>query len=59
MSNELKVAKVQSILSLHAKGWTQQRIAETLDAATRQVRHSGGMGPFAGSLRPLGLLLVP
>jgi len=31
MSNELKVAKVQSILSLHAKGWTQQRIAETLD----------------------------
>ena len=31
MSNELKMAKVESILSLRAKGWSQQRIAEALD----------------------------
>ena len=31
MSNELKMAKVESILSLRAKGWSQQQIAEALD----------------------------
>lgn len=31
MSNELKMAKVELILSLQAKGWTHQRIADTLE----------------------------
>src|SRR4030042_1336832 len=30
MANRLKMATVQSILSLHEKGWTQQKIAHAL-----------------------------
>ena len=30
MANQLKMATVQSILSLHEKGWTQQKIAQAL-----------------------------
>jgi len=30
MSNELKMAKVQSILALHKKGWSNRRIATEL-----------------------------
>ncbi len=38
MANQLKMAKIQAILSLHAQGWTQVRIAETLQVDRETVR---------------------
>jgi transposase len=38
MSNRLKMANIQAILSLHAQGWTQVRIAETLQIDRGTVR---------------------
>ena len=38
MANLLKMAKVQSILSLHAQGWPQRRIARELGIARETVR---------------------
>ena len=38
MANQLKMAKIQAILSLHAQGWTQIRIAETLQVDRETVR---------------------
>jgi DNA-binding CsgD family transcriptional regulator len=38
MSNLLKMANVQSILSLHAQGWTQRRIARELEIDRGTVR---------------------
>ncbi|HUE15726.1 MAG TPA: IS21 family transposase [Planctomycetaceae bacterium] len=38
MANQLKMAKIQAILSLHAQGWTQIRIAETLQVNRETVR---------------------
>jgi len=44
MANGLKMAKVQSILSLYAKGWSQRRIARELGvdrgAVARHVRRA-------------------
>src|ERR1700730_2844833 len=38
MSNLLKMAMVQSILSLHAQGWSQRRIARQLGIDRETVR---------------------
>src|SRR3569623_1757085 len=38
MANLLKMAKVQSILSLHAQGWAQRRIARELGSDRETVR---------------------
>jgi transposase len=38
VANQLKMAKIQAILSLHAQGWTQVRIAETLQVDRETVR---------------------
>ena len=38
MSNLLKMAMVQSILSLHARGWSQRRIARALGIDRETVR---------------------
>jgi len=45
MANQLKMATVQSILSLHQKGWTQQKIAQALgiDRGTVSGRRIGAM----------------
>ncbi len=40
MANRLKMATVQSILSLHARGWSQRRIARALGVDRESVaRH--------------------
>jgi hypothetical protein len=38
MANRLKMAIIQAIVSLHAQGWTQVRIAETLQIDRETVR---------------------
>lgn len=38
MANRLKMAKVHAILTLHEQGWSQRRIAETLDVDRKTVR---------------------
>src|ERR1700733_9938497 len=38
MSNLLTMAMIQSILSLHAQGWSQRRIARTLGVDRETVR---------------------
>ena len=50
MANVLKMAKIQSILSLHASGWKQSRIAAELGVDRETVRkclrqHLGGAKP--------------
>ena len=38
MANVLTMAKIESILSLHAQGWTQRRIARELGVDRETVR---------------------
>ncbi|HEY2139639.1 MAG TPA: IS21 family transposase [Chthoniobacterales bacterium] len=69
MANLLKMAKVQSILSLHAQGWTQRRIARELgisrDSVGKYVRQQlCGAKPAnapAGSVdsKPANLPVLP
>jgi hypothetical protein len=49
MANLLKMAIVQSILSLHAQGWSARRIAKALevhrDTVSRYIRLAGSAAP--------------
>src|SRR5271156_2891007 len=49
MANRLKMAIVQSILSLHAQGWSARRIAKALevhrDTVSRYVRAAAPAAP--------------
>jgi transposase len=68
MSNLLKMAMVQSILSLHAQGWSQRRIARALGIDRETVRRyvqelskpanapvgSGGSGDSKPANAPIG-----
>ena len=68
MSNLLKMAMVQSILSLHAQGWSQRRIARALGIDRETVRRhvqeyskpanapvgSGGSGDLKPAIAPVG-----
>jgi transposase len=51
MANQLKMAKVQTIHTLHQQGWSQRRIAKELgiDRATVARYVGTGSGPAAGS----------
>jgi transposase len=62
MANELKMATIQSILLLHAQGWSQQRIADALDldrgTVSRYVRQAAQAAPpdsGQGSSKPANL----
>ena len=59
MANPLKVAKVLSIHTLHAQGWSRRRIARALgidrEAVARQLKaaaESAPMKPGVGSSKP-------
>ena len=64
MANQLKMAIVQAILSLHAQGWSQRAIAKRLEVhretVSRHVRRAAGgpkpatlpAGPGTGVRRP-------
>jgi hypothetical protein len=53
MANRLKMATVQSILSLHARGWSQRRIARELgvdrESVARHLRLARESAPAARS----------
>jgi transposase len=55
MANRLKMATVQSILSLHARGWSQRRIARELgvnrESVSRHLRLARQAAPTARSDR--------
>src|SRR5688572_14183143 len=57
MANRLKMARVQSILSLHAQGWSRRRIARELsvdrETVSRYVQLDQQAGPLCG-LDPSG-----
>ena len=57
MANQLKMAIVQAILSLHAQGWSQRAIAKRLEVhretVSRHVRRA------AGGSKPATLLAGP
>ena len=62
MGNHLKMAKVNAILTLHARGWSNRRIARELgidrDAVSRHVRGASDNSKAAkaptGSTCPVG-----
>ena len=60
MSNQLKMAQVQSILALHDRGWSQRRIARELEVDRETVARYVGLasanpaGPPFGRCPPTG-----
>jgi DNA-binding NarL/FixJ family response regulator len=40
MANQLKMAVIDTILTLHAQGWSNRRIADTLDIHRDTVRRA-------------------
>lgn len=67
MANRLKMATVQSILSLHARGWSQRRIARELgvnrESVSRHLRLARQSTPTAqadpGNLEPANAPIPP
>ena len=59
MANHLEVAKVLSIQTLHAQGWSHRRIARELGIRQNQIYkwkkafEEAGDGAFKGSGRPV------
>ena len=54
MSNQLKMAQVQSILALHVRGWSQRRIARELGVDRETVARYVGLSAAKPAKLPTG-----